>query len=106
MELTFADGSTQTIATDADGSSTAEKTFQDKSTVGDAEVIVVDISGTYKDQAGPFAPATERENYRMVSGIVSVKDGGDYFIKMYGPAKTVEAQSEAFKKMMKEVKVK
>lgn len=89
-----------------DGSSTADKTFQDKSTVGDAEVIVVDISGTYKDQMGPFAPATQRENYRMIAGIVSVKEGGDYFIKMYGPRKTIEAQAEAFKKMMKDAKVK
>lgn len=92
-----------------DGSATSEKTFQDKSTVGDAEVTIVDISGTYKDQAGgPFAPgpAVQRENYRMIAGILSVKDGGDHYIKMYGPKKTVEAQAEAFKKMMKEVKVK
>lgn len=89
-----------------DGSATSEKTFQDKTTVGDAEVIVVDISGTYKDQMGPFAPAVSREKYRMIAGIVSTKDNGDYFIKMYGPAKTVEAQEEAFKKMMKELKVK
>ncbi|HEV7281612.1 MAG TPA: gluconolactonase [Pirellulaceae bacterium] len=92
-----------------DGSETSEKTFQDKQTVGDAEVIVVDISGTYKDQpGGPFAPGpvVQRENYRMLAGIVSTKNNGDYFIKMYGPAKTVEAQAEAFKKMMKDVKVK
>lgn len=89
-----------------DGSATSEKTFQDKTTVGDAEVIVVDISGTYKDQMGPFAPAVSREKYRMIAGIVSTKENGDYFIKMYGPAKTVEAQAEAFKKMMKELKVK
>jgi hypothetical protein len=42
----------------------------------------------------------------MIAGIVSTKENGDYFIKMYGPAKTIEAQAEAFKKMMKDVKVK
>lgn len=73
-----------------------------KSEVAGQEVHVVDISGTYLDKPGPFVPvpATERPNFRMLGAIISTKDAGQYFVKFYGPAKTVKANETAFRKMI------
>jgi hypothetical protein len=36
----------------------------------------------------------------MMAAIVETTDKGNYFIKFYGPAATVEASSQGFKKMI------
>ena len=71
----------------------------------------VDIPGTFKDTmgAGPFAPSkapTMRENYRMLGAIIETKGMGNHYVKITGPAETVEKLAEGFKKMLKELKVK
>lgn len=63
-------------------------------------VSVVDLSGTFNDQAGPFAPAVERQGYRMLGAIVPVDDQL-HFIKAYGPAKTMAQHEEAFDAFLK-----
>jgi hypothetical protein len=70
-------------------------------------VHVVDIKGTYLDKAGPFVagPATERPNYRMLGAIIQTKQG-DYFVKFYGPDKTVTANEPGFKKMIEGLEAK
>jgi hypothetical protein len=91
-----------------DGSSTKDKSKVEKKKVGDLEVHVVDISGIYKDMpAGPFAKgaATKLEGYRMLSAIVVGPKGvGNYFIKFYGPEKTVTKNEAAFTKMLESLK--
>jgi hypothetical protein len=72
-------------------------------------VHVVDISGTFKDQpGGPFAGGKiiEREKYRMLSAILVTKGAGNYFVKFYGPAKTVGDNRENFDKMIESLTVK
>ena len=69
--------------------------------VGDYEVHIVDLSGTFKDQRGPFAPATMRKDYRMMGAIVVMEKGPDYFAKLYGPKKTIEANAKSFMKFVK-----
>jgi hypothetical protein len=70
-------------------------------------VTLVDIAGTYKDQRGPFGgAAVERENYRMLAAIVSSKQLGNYFVKFYGPAKTVGDNQKAFAKMVEGIEKK
>jgi hypothetical protein len=89
------------------------KTIKDSSKVreleaGGQKVHLVDISGTYKDQpAGPFAGGKTvlRENYRMLGAIVQT-DEGNYFIKYYGPKKTVDANEKGFNEMVNSLKVK
>lgn len=80
----------------ADGSSSRDKAKIEKGNVAGQEVTTVDISGTYKDQPGPFAPAVQRENYRMLGAIIATKENGQYFVKMYGPKKTMAAHEKAF----------
>lgn len=82
---------------------TKEKAKIEKKRIADEDVVIVDISGTYLDKpGGPFAPGApvERKNYRMIAGVVSAKTLGNYFFKFYGPEKTVEANEDAFVKML------
>ena len=51
---------------------------------------------------GPFAggQSIDRQNYRMMAAIIETPDKGNYFIKFYGPATTVEASADGFQKMI------
>ena len=62
-----------------------------------------DITGTYKDApAGPFAggKAVDRPDYRMLAAIVETPDRGNYFLKFYGPGKTVAKHADGFRAMV------
>ena len=86
--------------TQPDGGSTKERATVKKLAVGGQEVHWVDISGTFKDQRGPFAPAVEREGYRMLAAIIVTKNSGNYFVKFYGPQKTIAENEKPFKSMI------
>ncbi len=55
----------------------------------------VDIPGTYKDRPFPASPEfVPRAGYRMLAAVVeTTREGGDgpYFVRIVGPAKSVEA---------------
>ncbi len=68
--------------------------------IGDIEVHIIDLTGTYKDQRGPFAPAEVRESQRMLGAILVSEKLGSYFVKFTGAEKTVAAQEKAFKAMV------
>lgn len=75
----------------------------EKCKLGGEDAVIVDISGTFLDKVGgPFAPGptVKREKYRMLAGIVTTKNLGNYFFKFYGPEKTVAAHKDAFTKML------
>ena len=86
-----------------DGSATADKAKVEEKKIADQTVHMVDISGTFKDQAGPFAPAVVREGYRMLAAIIETKQG-NLFVKFYGPEKTIKQHEEAFKGMIGSLK--
>ena len=71
----------------------------EKKEVDGMTVHLVDLQGTYNDRRGPFAPGVRRENYRMLGAIVEGKSGL-YFLKFYGPKKTMKAHEEAFQKII------
>jgi hypothetical protein len=86
----------------------AAKAKRDKASVGGAEIEIVDLSGTYKDSpGGPFAGGKTimRDNYRMLGAIIQTKDKGNYFLKLYGPKTTIDANEKGFHEMVKSVKV-
>jgi hypothetical protein len=73
------------------------------------DVHFVDLKGTYIDRpAGPFAggAAIDREGYRMLGAVIATKDAGQYFVKLYGPDKTISAAKPAFEKMLEGLKAK
>lgn len=89
--------------TQPDGGDTKDKTVTKTFKVAGSTVTMVDIPGTYLDQpGGPFAggKTVQRPGYRMLAGIVETPDAGNYFLKFYGPAATVEKHAAGFKKML------
>ena len=87
----------------ADGSDTKDKATTKKLKLAGCEVTIVDITGTYKDApAGPFAggKAVDRPDYRMLAAIVETPDRGNYFLKFYGPGKTVAKYTDGFRTMV------
>ena len=77
-----------------------------KETIAGQEVHLVDVVGTYNDRPGPFAPGVKRENYEMLAAIIVTEKSGKYFVKFYGPQKTVEANKKAFRAMIESLKMK
>jgi hypothetical protein len=92
-----------------DGSSTKKVAKVDRKKIAGQEVHFVDLSGTFKDQpGGPFSggPVVERKGYRMLAAIIVTKDLGNYFIKFYGPERTVGDNKAPFDKMIESLEVK
>jgi hypothetical protein len=64
----------------------------------EADVVCLDISGTYKYKFPPNDPRAKeerKENYRRFNVIFDT-DKGAYFITLTGPAKTMAKNKEAF----------
>jgi hypothetical protein len=86
-----------------DGSDTKEKTTRKSFKVAGCETTIVDIPGTYLDKpGGPFAggPTVRRPDYRMLAAIIQTPESGNYFLKFYGPAATVEKHAAGFRTMI------
>ncbi len=91
-----------------EGAKREDAKVEDKEVSG-VKVHVVDITGTFvQKMGGPFAPGpTEKlENHRMLAAIIETKEEGKIFIKMTGPAATVEKLADGMKKMVYEIEVK
>ena len=86
-----------------DGSKTADKMKVQEKTLAGREVNLVDISGTYQESAGMMQAATERPGYRMLAAIIPA-DGASFFIKFYGPKKTVGEHEKEFQAMLDGIK--
>ncbi len=76
------------------------------STIADQKVHLLDLTGTYKDQRGPFAPAKMRANYRMLAAMIETEKYGLVSIKLYGPSGNIEKNAAGFKKMLSSLTVK
>lgn len=94
--------------TQPDGKSTKDRAKLEKFEVDGTKVHWVDITGDFKESmgGGPFAPGKTvvRKEHRMIGSIVVADDGGQYFIKMTGPAVLLKKLEEDYKKMLKELK--
>jgi hypothetical protein len=58
-----------------------ERAEEGRKEIGGLSVTIVDFSGEFNDQRGPFAPATRRSGYRMLAAIIPV-DGELHFVKV------------------------
>ena len=85
-----------------DGGSTRERAKLDKRTIAGREVHLVDISGTYREQ---FGANTELPNYRMLAAII-VTPEANFFLKYYGPRKTITGNEKQFKQMVESLTTK
>ena len=78
----------------------------EKLKVGDVKVTTLDVNGTYLFKARPFDPnskAKEKPNFRMV-GVIFESKNGPYFMRLVGPAKTVEKNKKDFDEWLKNFK--
>jgi hypothetical protein len=73
--------------------------------VGDAKLTYLDVSGTYlfKPPFNPNAKPQLKDNYRMLGVIFETKEGPSY-IRLTGPARTVEQNKKAFDDWLKAFK--
>jgi hypothetical protein len=82
-----------------EGKTTEEASKLEKYKVGKgADVVALDISGTFKSKNPPFSPTAKeerKENFRRFNVIFDT-DKGAYFITLTGPAKTMAKNKEAF----------
>ncbi|HVT30558.1 MAG TPA: hypothetical protein VHE81_21290 [Lacipirellulaceae bacterium] len=78
---------------------------QDVVDVAGLQVTIVDLSGEYDDQRGPFAPAVKRPGYRMIGAVIPV-NGQLYFVKATGPEKTIAANEDAIQQFIRSVRPK
>jgi hypothetical protein len=84
----------------------AETAKTEKTKVGDVKVTTLDINGTYLFKARPFDPnakAEEKPDFRMV-GVIFESKNGPYFMRLVGPAKTVEKHKKEFDDWLKNFK--
>jgi hypothetical protein len=80
-----------------------EKAQQEKIDVHGLAVTLVDLSGEYKDQKGPSAPAVKRPDYRMIGAIIPVGEQL-HFVKAVGPKKTMERHADDIKAFIRSAK--
>jgi len=77
------------------GGKPAKETKEEKE-IGGLKVAIIDFSGEFNDQRGPFAPATKRAGYRMIAAIIPV-DGELHFVKAVGPEATIASHADRFR---------
>jgi hypothetical protein len=92
--------------TQPDGASTEKRAKLATKKLAGEDVHLVDISGTFRDQRGPMAPAVERPKYRMLGAIIATRSLGDYFIKLTGPERTIAENEKGFRDMIEGLKSK
>ncbi len=64
---------------------------------------IVDLSGDFNDQRGPFGPGELRSDYRMIAAVIPV--GGQlHFIKATGPQKTIASHAAAIQQFIRSAK--
>jgi hypothetical protein len=81
-----------------EGKSIEEASKVEKFKVGkDADVVYLDVSGTYKykNLSDPRAKEVRKDDFRRF-GVIFDTDKGAYFITLTGPAKTMQKNKEAF----------
>jgi hypothetical protein len=70
------------------------------------KVTLVDLSGVYNDSRGMMGPSVARSGYRMLGAVVEVPGQPTlYFLKCYGPEKTIAAHADEIKGFIRSMKV-
>ena len=90
--------------TPADGRSGKEAMQVEKRTVGDIEVLVVTVSGTYQSVSIRESERQSPKPNHMLLGAVAMSPGANGLFKLTGPKATVEAQRSAFDALVASMK--
>jgi hypothetical protein len=73
-----------------DGSSSKDKARTETTTINGLKVTTVDVTGTYTAEMAPGSGTMHNDaNYRLRAAVIETPKG-NYFLKLVGPAKTVD----------------
>lgn len=87
-----------------DGSSAEGDLRTSEMKLGEMDILMVDVAGTYSGgMTGGMTPAEEKPGYALLGAVVEGPDA-NWFFKFTGPEKTVTANRAAFETMVKSVK--
>ena len=70
----------------------------EKTKVGKIDATYQDVTGVFLSKFPPFAPnakITEKKDYRQLY-VIFTTEGGDYYMTLLGPAKTIEKHKKDF----------
>jgi len=87
----------------SDGSKTADRARQTQQEVGGAKVHLLDVAGTYV--APPFSGGGKFPDYRMLAAVIVTPKNGSWYVRLYGPEKTVAGQKAEFDKLIAGLKL-
>jgi hypothetical protein len=83
-----------------------DKQNQESIELDKLKVTLIDLSGTFNDSRGMMGPSVTRPDYRMLAAIVEMPNPSNpYFIKCYGPQKTMAAHADEIKQFIRSMKV-
>ena len=83
-----------------DGSSSSEKANNETFSIGDKQITLADLSGTYVGSAMSMSDKpVNRPGYRLLSAIVETFDD-HYYFKLIGPQATVDKWDQSFKEFI------
>jgi hypothetical protein len=83
-----------------------DKQNQETFDLDQLKVTLVDFSGIYNDSRGMMGPSVARSGYRMLGAVVEVPgQSALYFLKCYGPEKTIAAHADEIKAFIRSMKV-
>lgn len=86
-----------------DDSTTTDHTTVKEAKVAGQHVHIVDITGTYRGNEYRDEPTSP--NYRMLGAIIATEKLGRYYVKFYGPRRTVAANEKAFQELVDSLKL-
>lgn len=79
-----------------DGSATKDQATVDEKTVGDFTIKQVDVTGKFKAPSMPGAPAGEDIEQARVWAVMVEGEGDPYYLKVVGPAETMDLWADAW----------
>ena len=84
-----------------DGSDSKSKAKTENMTVNGLKVSTVDVMGTYTAEMAPGSQSFHNDaNYRLRAAVIETPKG-NYFVKLAGPAKTVERWDKEYNDYLK-----
>jgi hypothetical protein len=79
---------------------------QNQESIGPAKVTVLELAGTFDDPGNMMSAPVTRPGYRMIGAAVEVPNEQlPFYIKCYGPEKTIAAHADEIKGFIRSMKV-
>lgn len=87
-----------------DGGDTKARAKREQTEIGGMAVHTIDISGRYVAAVRPGSPEkNDKSDYRMLASII-ISPEGKYFVKVLGPAGTIDGQADAYQQFLHSLK--